>query len=174
MKKMKRLFVLLFLPLFTYSQTIHYKKDEILYKGDVNMVGFSAAEMTARLQHALQVAVEESKATMEVPTSGNSLVSSGEMKLTSPYHIKMSLLFNLQLTPTANGYKYQIDSVKVQEAKRYSKTTVIPSKELLEGIEETGLAAIETEHLLNEIDLRLQKLLTILEREARIGKPEEK
>jgi len=171
---MKRLIVLLLAPIFSYSQTIHRDKDEILYKGNVNMVGLQKSEMIARLQHAVQIAAEESHAEVETKPTGNNLVSVGEMKLTSPYHIKLSLLFNLHVTPTGNGYQYRIDSVKVREMKRYSRTTIKSSKDLLEGIEETGLTAIAAEKLLNEIDLRLQKLLTILEREARIGRTMEK
>lgn len=166
---MKSFFILLFLPFISFSQTIHRDDDDILYKGNVNIVGLAMPELTARLQNALQIASDESNASMSSQLASNEIVSAGEIKLNSTYHVKLTLLFNLRITPSENGYQYRIDSVKVREMKRYSRTTIKPSKELLEGIEETGLTAIEAERLLNEIDLRLQKLLTILEREARIG-----
>jgi hypothetical protein len=167
---MKSFIALLFLPFFTYAQTVHREDDRILYKGDVNMIGFSQAEMVTRLQHALQVAIDQSDARTELQTTNDGLAGAGEIKLKSPYHIKRSVLFKLRITHTPNGYQYQIDSVAFREEKRYSRTTVTPAKDLLEGIEDTGMAAAETEKLLNEIDLRLQKFLVVFEKAARIGK----
>ena len=161
---MKYLFLLLLLPLLSPAQTIHFKKKEIIYKGIESASGLSATEVAGRLPNAVAMAADKSDARMEILSTGNPLTWKGTIKLNMPYHIVRTLHFTLQLTPKEGGYDYRIDSVSVIDRRRGDSVEVSSAEELLEGIEDTGPEAIEAERLLNEIDMRFQKLLVLLER----------
>jgi hypothetical protein len=160
---MKFLFLFLLLPFLSQAQTIHFEKDEILYKGTVNIMGLTAADVAARLPIAVAEANRKSDARVENQSTGTSLTWKEEMKLNSPYHKIHTLHFLLTLIPKEGGYDYQVDSVSVIQKRRGGSTEVLSSKQLLKGIEETGAAAVVAEELLNEIDMRLQKLIVLLE-----------
>ncbi len=160
---MKYLFLYLLLPLFSLGQTIHADKDKIIYAGSVSLSGEPATAVLPRLQTALQNAFEKCGASGEIQAAHEAVVSVGGMELTTPYHLIRTLHFTLQVTPKEGGYDYRIDSVSVSERRRGGKAKIKSSKELLEGIEDTGNVAIEAERLLNEADMRFQKLLAILE-----------
>jgi hypothetical protein len=162
---MKALFIALLVPVLSIGQTVHYEKKEIVYKGTVKLTGPSAHAQSANFYTAVQAAAKESKAQIDGNTNGPVFISQGKLRLIAPFRIIRELHFTLALTPQTNAYSYRIDSVYVTEKRRGGSETLRTSKELLEGIEDTGLKAIETERLLNEIDMRLQKILAVTERE---------
>lgn len=166
---MKNLFILLFFPFASLAQTIHTEDDRISYKGTIVLAGKSPSSAFSWLHQAVQTAAQKSKTKSDIQTTDNKLTVQGEMKLNTPFHLVRTLQFTLQVTPAAGGYEYRLDSVFVAEKRRGGSTKVKRSKELLEGMEETGTVAIATERLLNEIDLRLQKFLTMMESAAKAG-----
>lgn len=164
---MKILLLILLLPTFSLAQTIHYDDDKIMYEGTIPVTGQTANAVASRLQNSLLTALKKSKAKGDIKTTSNKAETNAEIKLISPYHIIRKLHFTTQVKATDNGYAYQIDSVYLTEKRRGVSEKTISSKELLEGLEKTGMGGTESEKLLNEIDMRLQKLIAILRREIR-------
>ena len=160
---MKFLLLLVLLPFLSPAQTIHFEKDEIIYKGTVITTGLSASEVMTRIPVAVTEATRKSNGQVESESTGGSLAWKGEMKLNTPYYRIHKVHFLLTLTPKEGGYDYKVDSVSVTQKRRGGSTDVLSAKQLLKGIEDTGLAAVEAERLLNEIDMRLQKLIVLLE-----------
>lgn len=159
---MKWLLLLLYFPYASFAQTIHFEKDEILYKGSVSLPGVPASEVAARFEPAIAASMEGEIVGIQFPPGENTLVAEGAIALTTPFHIIRKVHFTLRLTANEAGYTYRVDSVAVTERRRGSKLKITSAKELLEGMEDTGVSGTANERLLNEIDLRLQKLLTVL------------
>lgn len=164
---MKQIIFGLLLPLFSFAQTIHHEDGKIVYKGNVHIGLSSNNTVLSRLQSVFPVVAEKSTDSVRIQSMEKAIEAYGEIRLKSPYHIIRTLHFTIQLTPIEGGYAYNVDSVSVSERRRGMKETVTTAAELIEDLEETGNAAIELEILLNEIDLRIQKLLTILENEMK-------
>ena len=162
---MKVLLIALLLPVLSAGQTIHFEKKDILYKGNVKTAGTTATDLSANLSNAVQIAAKETKAKIDQQAGGQMLVAQGMVRMNAPFRIIRNVHFTLTLHPQGSGYDYRIDSVYITEKRRAGRETTRSSKELLEGIEDTGLKAIETERLLNEIDMRLQKVLAIIKRQ---------
>jgi hypothetical protein len=158
---MKKFFFFLFLPLFSFGQTIHFDDENIIYKGKVNAPGMQSGEVYARLEQAINGFLEKKDLTVETFPSGQRLQASGAIRLNSPYHIIRKVRFNLQLTAADEGYTYQLDSVYLEERRRSRKATTKNAEELLESMEETGAGGTAAERLLNEIDMRFQKLIAL-------------
>jgi hypothetical protein len=160
---MKFTFLLLLLPILSTAQTIHAEKDNIVYKGTVATPSLTAADVSSKLPAAVQEASRKSDARIKNQSTGNSLTWMEEMKLNSPYYKIHKLHFLLTLIPREGAYDYRVDSVSVTQQRRGGSTEVLTAKQLLKGIEETGAAAVVAEQLLNEIDMRLQKLIVLVE-----------
>lgn len=158
---MKGLFLLMFFPLISFGQTIHFKGEEIVYKGTFKNRESGADLTTKQLQEALRKAGSE-PVNIESTGSKNKITTVGVMKLNSPFHVIRRLQYTLQLTPSDKGYGYQIENVSVKEGRRGGELKELTAKDLLEGREQTGPAAIANERLLNEIDMRFQKIITLL------------
>lgn len=152
----------MFLPFVSLAQTIYFDDENIVYKGTVATPGLQDGALMSRLQEAVAAVHDDKRTKADITSSHNKIVAVGEMKLNSPFHIIRKVHYTLQLSPAENGYAYHIDSVSVSEKRRGRKTESKNAEELLEGIEDTGTVAIETEKLLNEIDMRFQKLLAVL------------
>lgn len=159
---MKGLLLLLFFPIASFAQTIHFEDEKILYKGSVSVPGMSANEVAARFGPAIAALMNRETVSTHFLPGENTLVAKDAIALTTPFHLIRKVHFTLRLTAKEAGYTYCIDSVAVTERRRGSKPKIKSAKELLEGMEETGASGTANERLLNEIDLRFQKLLTLL------------
>ena len=153
-----KVFFFLLVPLFSVAQTVHIKNEEIEYEGKVKTEGLSAKEIHLRAQDVLNAA-NDNRLHFVVTAKENSVQSKGEMKLKTPYNLIRTVFYTLEITPFNNGYTYHIDSVYLKEQERGKKAKVKSSKELLEGMGEAGKPLIETEKIVNEIDMRFQQLL---------------
>ena len=168
---MKLLLFGLLLPLLSAGQTIHFEEDKIVYKGSVNLALLTKDAILERLQNALPVTSKKSTDSLRFHKTDSSLQAFAQIKLKTPYHLIRRVNFALQLMPRQGAYDYKVDSVSLIDGRRGWKQTTKPAAELLEGLEETGIAEIETEMLLNEIDLRIQKVLKVLENQMRVPDP---
>lgn len=164
---MKKLLISLLFPLFSFGQTIHHNEEKIIYKGSVELNGGAASDIRTRLQQAFsEVAVDMADSVLIQPNEEN-VRAYASLRMKSTYDIIKKVHFTIQLSPQPSGYTYTIDSVYVTERRRGWKEKRFDSKEMVEALEETGNAAIELEITLNEIDLRLQKLLRLMENEMK-------
>jgi hypothetical protein len=169
---MKWLIFLLCLPVVPFAQTIHFDDENIVYEGTEMVPGVKGKAILSQLPSAIAAAQEKKTAKTEVVAGKNKVVSTGEMKLKSPFPIIRKVHYRLAVSPNEDGYSYHIDSVYVTEKRRGGKTETKNAEELLEGMEETGNVAIETEKVLNEIDMHFQKLLALLARRMRLSATE--
>src|SRR5678816_554832 len=175
---MKFFFALFLLPLFSASQTVHVKDGSILYEGKEKVTGVSASEIYNRIQNILPSSVDNYKASSRpspkekaISTQGqlfeNSLQSAnavkarGELNIKTPYNIIRTVHYSVELRAIENGYEYLIDSVSFTEQKRGEKPSTKSSKEVVDNMGEQGAIVGETEKLLNEVDMRFQKLLAL-------------
>lgn len=162
---MKVLFLFLILPVFAYGQTIHVKDDKIVYEGKEKSI-LPVKETFDRIQVALPKIVDNYS--IEQQTE-NSIVAKGELKLKTPHHIKRTVHYFLKITSTENGYEYLIDSVMFKEREKGEKEIIIPSQKVVKNMDETGKVVGVTEKILNETDMKFQKLLALLRREVKQG-----
>lgn len=156
---MKLFFILLVLPLFSAAQTVHVKDGIILYEGKEKVAEASASEVYASIQNVLPSLIENFQVEKR---SANKLRARGALKLKTPYNIIRTVDYSIELTAMKNGYEYVIDSVSFTEQKRGEKADTKSSKEVLENMGEQGAVVRETERLLNETDMRFQKVLAVL------------
>ena len=162
---MKIFFVFLLLPFFSFSQTVHVKDGNILYEGQEKVTGVSASEISRRIESVLSSIVSNYKVEKR---SNDAIKARGELKLKTPYTIIRTVSYSIELTAIENGYEYLIDSVSFSEKRRGEKSTTKSSKEILDNMSEQGSIVGETEKLLNETDMRFQRLLALLK--VRINK----
>jgi hypothetical protein len=159
MKRMKVLFIVLLLPVFSIAQTVHIKEEKIIYEGKEKIEGASSQQILDKIQKQLPGIIDNYK---EESLSGNSLKAKGELKLTTPYNVVRSVAYTLTLNPADGGYEYLIDDVFFIERERGKKRVTKTSEEVLEGMTETGKLVGETEKILNETDMLFQKLLALI------------
>ncbi|NTS41385.1 hypothetical protein HRG84_10760 [Flavisolibacter sp. BT320] len=163
---MKQLIFLLLFPLYFFGQTVHHDDEKIIYKGEVALATTNA-DVIGRLQEAFPKIAGKLADTVSLATKDQGLEALTTVRLNAPYAIHKKLHFTLDLQPIPNGYAYTVDSVFVTERRRGWKEKRTDAKDMIEALEETGKAAIELEVLLNEIDLRIQQMLTMLATEMR-------
>lgn len=163
---MKLVFFFLLFPVFCFSQTVHLKKGKIVYKENVKVENLSKDDKYVRAKQAILTYVKGSELGMyRDDKEKGEIASTGKIKLGSPYSIITTLLYRIKIKITDNGYKYLIDSVYLKQAERGGKTTIIPSEELVKGMDINGNVAINTEKQLNEIDMDFQQLLDLIKNE---------
>ena len=156
---MKFFFALFLLPLFSASQTVHVKDGSILYEGKEKVAGVSASEISKKIQNILPSLVDNYKIDKQ---SANAVRARGELSLKTPFNIIRTVHYSVELRAIENGYEYLIDSVSFTEQKRGEKSSTKSSKEVLDNMGEQGAVVGETEKLLNEADMRFQKLLALV------------
>ena len=156
---MKLLFAVLFLPLFSVSQTVHVKDGEILYEGKEKVEGVSPSQIHERIQHILPSLVTDYRVEKQ---SWEMIRVRGKLKLETPYTIIRTVDYSLELRAIENGFQYLIDSVSFTEQTRGEKPETKSSKEILKNMSEQGEIVGETERLLNETDMRFQRVLAML------------
>ncbi len=97
----------------------------------------------------------------------DSLELHGRMRLNTPYPLVRYVNYRFRLTPLDNGYKYVIDSVFYTEQERGRPIDIVPGEEMVERMGETGAIVGDTEKILNETDMRFQKLIAVLRAEMK-------
>lgn len=155
---MKALFLFLIIPVLSFGQTIHVQDEKIVYEGK-EKIALSSSEIFGRIQKALPGLVSNYEVEEQ---SGNSVKARGKLKLQTPYYLVRTVTYSIKLSAVDNGYEYQIDSVSFNEQERGKKMVTKSSKEMLDNMSETGAIVGETEKILNETDMRFQKLLAVL------------
>jgi hypothetical protein len=160
---MKILILLLALPLGSIGQTVHVKYERIVYEGKEKINSSSASEIFKRIHQTVPSLVSSYQVTEQ---SSNTIKADGKFKLNSDYNIVRTVSYNIQLKATEGGYSYVIDSVKFTERNRGEKETTKSSQEILKNMDEAGKIVGDTEKILNETDLRIQKLLELLKQQA--------
>ncbi|MDQ3842711.1 MAG: DUF4468 domain-containing protein [Bacteroidota bacterium] len=159
---MKSVFFFLLLPFFAPCQTVHIKGAEIDYMGMEKVAGITKAELYNRMKDALASTIKNYQFINEDSGDKEEIALKGAIKLRTPYPVIRSVLYSMKFSITDSGYTYHIDDVYLSEQQRGEKQVLIPSKELLIKMGESGKPAIETEQLLNEMDMNFQKLLAVL------------
>jgi len=162
---MKILFLCLLFPVFTVAQTVHIKDDKIVYEGKENLA-LPSQEISSRAQKAIPKLINKYQLQRQ---SDHSITATGELKLKTPYHIIRTVLYSIKIKPTESGYEYLIDSVIFKEQERGEKAVIKPSEEVLDDMDETGKIVGDTEKILNETDMRFQKILALLKKEMKEG-----
>lgn len=150
-------------PLHLIAQMIHFDGDEIQYNGSVSVPGVSVKEVQLRLHQALPEIVSSKERKEEPVINKDKLTVPCKITLSTPFHLSRQVHFTMQVTAKEGAYTYNIDKVYLTEKRRGGEAKKTSSEDLLKGMEETGNAGAEREKLLNEIDMRFQKLLAQLE-----------
>ncbi|HEY1023145.1 MAG TPA: hypothetical protein VGE06_12575 [Flavisolibacter sp.] len=168
---MKHLLIVLLFPLFTLGQTVHHDGEKIVYEGNVKLDAGGLSNMQNRLQNVLADVAGKMADSILIRAGEDAIQAAASIRMNSPYAIIRKMHFTLQLAPHATGYTYTVDSIVVTEKRRGWKEKSVTSEEMIDNLEETGNAAIELEITLNEIDLRIQKLLRVLENKMKQESP---
>lgn len=164
---MKWLLFLFCLPVAAFAQTIHFDDENIVYENVVPVPGLLANQIFSRLQSALLLTLEKSDAHIAAYPNRNTVEAKSAIDLNAPFHIIRKVHFTISATAKEAGYTYRIDSVYVTERRRGSSQKTKTAEDLLEGMEATGADGTTNERLLNEIDMRFQKILVLLEKGIR-------
>jgi hypothetical protein len=164
---MKILLLILIVPVFAASQTIHVKDKEIYYEGKEHL-DRPPADLTIALPRLMgrlssDYSIEEH--------AGDSINTSARILLSTPYHLVRYVNYKLKLKRLSDGYEYVIDSVFLTDQERGEKVDTLSSEKLLENMEETGDIVGVTEKILNEIDMRFQELIAMLRSEMKKSQP---
>lgn len=157
----------IFLNAFVQGQTVHIENDRIVYKGKVSVANASKREVYERAKEAIGNHVRTVEFAMEDNKEEGTITVFGTIKLTTPYHLKRTVGYMLQLSIDDHGYQYRIDSVYMKQVERGGNTIRLSSEELFKGIEATGPESIDAEKQLNEIDMKFQKILALINRDIR-------
>lgn len=156
--------ILLAFSILVRAQTAHIEKGEIVYRGAVKIKGSDQATLSTRIQKAVP-SIFKSKEQPVLGIGKTSISTNGTFKLTSPYPIIKTIHYRFSVKAEKERYSYVLDSVFLVVKEKGGKTTTISSKDLYKGMEESGKVALQTEALLNEIDMRVQRLLALLRKE---------
>jgi len=162
---MKMLLLCLLLPVISVGQTVHIKDEKIVYEGKEKLQ-LPQHEIFNRIQQAVPKIIDHYQLEHQSDTS---IKARGELKLKTPYHLVRIVEYSIKISSTESGYEYLIDSVIFKEQERGEKAVTRPSKEVVDDMGETGKIVGDTEKILNETDMRFQKLLTILKKEIKEG-----
>lgn len=157
------LFLCLF-PLAALSQTVHIADGRVVYRERVTEKGLSKDELYRRAQAAVKELVGGT--TAEDMPDGR-LVTDAKMKLSSSHSLRNRLRYQLTIDVSEGSYEYRIDSVAWITDARGKELVTTSSKKLVSNMEITGPTAARTEKQLNEIDMRLQKLIALLKEAMR-------
>lgn len=159
--KMRLILIAILFPLFSMSQTVHLKKDDIEYKGSLKTAdnkNYAEADVTA----ALTDAIEQMKKTT---SEGTGLKRKAEITLNTPYQLIRKVKFDIDLSVNDKSVDYKIDKFIMEEKKRDGEFESTSGEDLVSDMGESGKPAIEAERILNEIDMRIQQLLALISKE---------
>ena len=158
---MKCLFIFLLIPFIANCQTVHLEDERIAYKGGIKSDKASFEKLNQAIHAVLDHKGNKAVSFVQDTASG-AIIASARMKLKSTQSVINNLHYTITVTQEKSGYKYTIDSVYLVSEERGVGTKKIPSEELVEGMETTGPVASQTEKILNEIDMKFQKVLDLL------------
>jgi Domain of unknown function (DUF4468) with TBP-like fold len=165
---MRFVIFLLLIPVFAQCQTVHLEKGRIAYNASVKIEGITKKEIYERAKQAMLKNIKGVDEEKELENNEkDEIIMAGEMRLSSSHDKIKTLQYIMKISVKDDGYKYEIDSVYIKETQRGEKTIKISSEELVNGMESSGNVAIDTEKQLNEIDMRIQKLLHLIERDIK-------
>jgi hypothetical protein len=156
------LFFLLF-PAFAYGQTIHVKDKKIVYEGKEDLGRPMNPVTEVQLERILGIQGQHKAGELEE----KSVAVYGRMKLKTPYPLMRYVNYRFKLTTLDSGYKYVIDSVYYTEQERGRKIDTFSSEKMVDRMGETGAVVGETEKILNETDMRFEKLIAVLRSEMK-------
>jgi len=162
---MKYLILLLWLlPFFTQAQTAHIDDGRVAYRERITVNGVNRQELYRRAGAALSSLNLKADSTDE---QSGLLVVRDRMRLTGMHSLRNFMSYELRLQVEDGAYEYRIDSIVWITDPRGEELIVTPSKKLVDNMEVTGPTAAKTEKQLNEIDMRLQKLIALLNKAMR-------
>ena len=165
---MRFLLFLLLIPALAQCQTVHIEKGRIAYKGSVKIDGVTKTELYKRAKQALLKNIKAAKEEIDIENKEKEeIIVGGRMRLSSTHGDIKTLKYTVKIAVKDDGYKYQVDSVYFKRTERGGKTIIIPSEELVNVMDMSGIPAIEMEKQLNEIDMRIQQLLDLINRDIR-------
>ncbi|MGZ3950966.1 MAG: hypothetical protein ACXVBZ_06195 [Flavisolibacter sp.] len=167
---MKTVLLLLLLPALGYGQTIHVKDKKIVYEGKENLGRPMKAVTTAELASMLGVPGDHQGGGQV----GASVAVNGSIRLHTTFPLKRYVNYTFKLTPLDSGYKYLIDNVYYTEQERGRQIDTLSSEKMLEKMGDTGDIVGDTEKILNETDMRFQKLIAVLRSEMKRVNPASK
>ena len=145
------------------SQTVHIDDDKIKYSGDFK-TGNSKVSNEADVSNALTRTIDQMKKSV---AEGSGLKRKIEITLNTPFQLIRKVKFDIELNIKDESIKYKIDDFSLEEKERGGKTETTSGKDLVSNMGESGKLAIETESILNEIDMRVQQLLALLSRQLK-------
>jgi hypothetical protein len=172
MKKIKQLIFLLLIQPAASGQTAHVGGDRIVYKGNLQVDAVKKDELYARAKTALLNNVKGKEQTViEDNIEQGKITAQGIIWLVTPYHLIRTVEYVFEMKVEDGSYQYRIDSVYFEEKERGGKAVKTSSEDLVKRMEITGLTSVNTERLLNEIDMNFQKVIDLIN--AGMNKPGE-
>jgi hypothetical protein len=163
---MKYLLFFLLIPFYASSQTVNVEGDKVVYKGKVPVKGLSEQEIGERAKMAILDHVNKKEEPVVVDSNKRQMIiSTGKIKLPSPHYIIKTMEFRIALVIGKGGYQYLIDSIILTEKTKGEETVRMSSEKLLKGMESSGPVAAAAEKQLNEIDMNIQKLIAVINRD---------
>jgi hypothetical protein len=138
------------LPAISLAQTIHKKKDQIVYEGKIETTGDSYNRSQSFLLS------DENADSVKDDKDKKALTAVIKLKLPSTYHLQEYISYKVKLHPTADTIEYEINDVQLASRERGEKLKVLSSQELLKGMGESGNTARDAEKVLNEMDMYIQ------------------
>jgi len=147
------------------GQTVHVDSDRIAYRNTVKVDNTSQLELFFRAQKAIVDYVTQRPALIKTDAINNEMLAEGSITLSSPRYVTKTLLYTIKLSVHDGDYEYQIDSVYLKQQERGGSAKLTSSQELLKGMDVSGEASWIMEKQLNEIDMNIQKLLALVNRE---------
>jgi pyruvate kinase len=163
MEFIKHVFILLLVPMITSGQTVHIDSGRIVYKGTIKLDSVNKDELYARAKNVFLSNISGTRLVMITGDNEKEMISAkGTMGLASPFSVIKKVEFILELSIDDGNYKYRIDSVYIKEMERGGKENKMSSGELLNGMGVSGAVAAASEKELNEIDMKFEKLIDLV------------
>jgi hypothetical protein len=149
------------LPFFTAGQTVHVEDNRIVYKGTFKLEKMNRTDVYSRAKASIAHYVNDSIG-QENMIDETTIVSVGNIRLNSPYHLIKTLHYTIALNADDGQCQYRIDSVYITQKERGGTRRKFSSGELLKAMDVFGPVASLAEKQLNEIDMNFQKLIDLI------------
>ena len=158
---------LLLLPAISLAQTIHVNKEgEINYRGIIESNGSSKGDIYNQAKNILLNHINRNPDSLIENPDKQEITTSGEVNISTDYQTIKKFRYKVKMQARDEGIGYEIGDVQLITGKRGKKPKTIPSAQLVKGMEENGAVAIETEKVLNAIDLHIQKLIASMKSQS--------
>jgi hypothetical protein len=152
--------LLFFLPFFAAAQTVHVEDERVVYRERITVNGAGLDHLFRRAHETMNALTGSSG----IKEEKDKLTSKGVIRLSSTHSLRNRLRYQLSIEVHEDSYEYRIDSVAWVTDARGKKLVITPSEKLVADMEITGPTAARTEKQLNEMDMRLQKLIVQLKK----------